>query len=113
MCLGPALEDAVLQAKTARDSGCAAVVVAPGSDDIDGCLPIDALSDIDGVDAVASFADEGYLRKISIVLAERDGKIIPCLSELDLGNWCRIERHLCVDTTAAGGNASLLAAAET
>ena len=41
-------------------------------------------------------------------LSKRDGAIMPLISgQPDVGHvlW---ERHLCVDTTAAGGNAALL-----
>jgi RHH-type proline utilization regulon transcriptional repressor/proline dehydrogenase/delta 1-pyrroline-5-carboxylate dehydrogenase len=112
LCLGPTAEDAKAQAEAAIANGCTAIQIAPGASDFDGHLPGDALRTVDGIDAVASFADEASLRDIRIALSDRAGKILPCLSESDLGHWCRIERHLCVDTTAAGGNASLLAASE-
>ena len=42
-------------------------------------------------------------------LAAREGPIIPLVGNRALAGYCIIERHICIDTTAAGGNASLLA----
>lgn len=44
-----------------------------------------------------------------MILSARDGPIIPLLAESDNSYGYRVERHICIDTTAAGGNASLLA----
>ena len=44
-------------------------------------------------------------------LARRSGPILPLIAEQDAPERYVLERHLCVDTTAAGGNASLLAQA--
>ena len=42
-------------------------------------------------------------------LADRDGEIVQLITAMpDLAHVAH-ERHLCVDTTAAGGNAALLA----
>jgi len=49
------------------------------------------------------------LRAYRRALANRSGKLIPLITQDDLAESCRIERHICIDTTAAGGNASLLA----
>jgi RHH-type transcriptional regulator, proline utilization regulon repressor / proline dehydrogenase / delta 1-pyrroline-5-carboxylate dehydrogenase len=61
-------------------------------------------SDIDGV-----FGDGSVRAPLATALAKRDGPIIPLLSST--GDFWRLfhERTLTVDTTAAGGNASLLA----
>jgi RHH-type proline utilization regulon transcriptional repressor/proline dehydrogenase/delta 1-pyrroline-5-carboxylate dehydrogenase len=42
-------------------------------------------------------------------LAQRDGVILPLITEADFADRCHLERHVCIDTTAAGGNAALLA----
>jgi len=48
-------------------------------------------------------------RAYAMALAERDGPILPLITGApDLGHVVH-ERHLCIDTTAAGGNAALLA----
>ncbi len=51
------------------------------------------------------------LRVLRIALAARDGGIVPLITEAIAPYRYLVERHLCIDTTAGGGNASLLAAA--
>ena len=96
LCMGP---DAEAQAKIARSAGCATVVMER--------VRPSALTEMDGIAAVAYWGDAPapYRR----ALAERDGPIVPLLCGRDFGQWCVIERHVCIDTTAAGGNAALLA----
>jgi RHH-type transcriptional regulator, proline utilization regulon repressor / proline dehydrogenase / delta 1-pyrroline-5-carboxylate dehydrogenase len=62
------------------------------------------VGDIDGV-----IADGSNREALAAALAQRDGAIIPLLSSN--GDFWRLfhERTLTIDTTAAGGNASLLA----
>jgi RHH-type proline utilization regulon transcriptional repressor/proline dehydrogenase/delta 1-pyrroline-5-carboxylate dehydrogenase len=43
-------------------------------------------------------------------LAGREGMLIPLITGTNTAERLIIERHLCIDTTAAGGNASLIAA---
>ena len=51
---------------------------------------------------------EADARDYALALAEREGPILPLITALpDLGHIAH-ERHLCVDTTASGGNAQLL-----
>ena len=114
LCLGPDAASAAEQARVARESGCGAVEVAPGAcgpSAVDGVLPRAALETLAGFDAVALWSDEADLRAVRRALAARAGPLIPLLAEGDLAERCRIERHLCVDTTASGGNATLLAQA--
>ena len=69
-----------------------------------GTLPIDAV-------AAASMPEDAKfeLRK---ALADRDGPIVPLITELsDPIAFCN-ERSICIDTTASGGNAALLAASD-
>ena len=127
LCLGPDAETALGQAAQALAIGNRAVVVAPGANApvrrlakagapvvvVEGLLEARALEAADGFDAVASAADEATLRALRIALARRDGALIPLIAEADAPERYVIERHLCIDTTASGGNASLLAAAET
>ena len=114
LCLGPDAEAAEAQATLARESGCAAVRIAPGAggpSSLDGVLPRGALATLRGVDVVALWGEGEDLRAARRALAAREGKIVPLLAEDDLAERCRIERHLCIDTTASGGNATLLAEA--
>ena len=108
LCLGPSLEDAKAQLEAARALGCQAVAVAPGfKEGINGTIAVETLAQISNLDAVVSFADNaGEIRK---ALAEREGQIVPLLSEKEFALWLTREKHVCIDTTAAGGNAALLA----
>ncbi|MEM9270949.1 MAG: bifunctional proline dehydrogenase/L-glutamate gamma-semialdehyde dehydrogenase, partial [Pseudomonadota bacterium] len=114
LCLGPGAEAARAQARAVRAVGCAAVAVAPGlsaQDGIDGVLAMGDLSTLSPLDAVVFFAPDEPLREARQALAARTGAIVPLLAEADFATWCQLERHVCVDTTAAGGNAALLAKA--
>jgi RHH-type proline utilization regulon transcriptional repressor/proline dehydrogenase/delta 1-pyrroline-5-carboxylate dehydrogenase len=124
LCLGPTRADALLQAISALAQQNSVVIVAEKADrlgellhqsgmsaaGIDGSVEADSLRDITGVDAIMSHADTEQLRAYRIALADRDGRLIPLISGLDEPDRLIIERHLCIDTTAAGGNASLIAA---
>jgi len=118
LCLGPGLEAARAQSEIARAHGCAAVVVAPGASEatggqaeVDGTLAPEALAKLSGFDAVVHWGEEAEAKAIRQALAGRDGALLPLISEEDFGDRCHLERHICIDTTAAGGNASLLAEA--
>ncbi|MEM6761402.1 MAG: bifunctional proline dehydrogenase/L-glutamate gamma-semialdehyde dehydrogenase PutA [Pseudomonadota bacterium] len=122
LCAGPTADAAMAQAAAARASNNGAVVVAPGVKDegcvdggvsadahlrhIDGSLDPQSLATLTGIDAVAYDCEASALRP---ALAGRDGPIVPVLQASDL---MVIERHLCIDTAAAGGNAELLSSTE-
>ncbi|GMG85301.1 bifunctional proline dehydrogenase/L-glutamate gamma-semialdehyde dehydrogenase PutA [Paralimibaculum aggregatum] len=123
LCLGPTAEAAMHQAARALETGNAALMVAPGAPAkeiaargtvlaLDGRLDPGHLSALEGFEAVASDAGGDGLRAIRQALAARPGPILPLVTSEDPPERLCLERHLCVDTTAAGGNASLLAAAE-
>ena len=125
LCLGPSVETALIQGVQALALGNAAVLAAPGVDAVIEPLtgidaPVAALNGVSNpadltslprVSAVASAADPETLRALRIALAARDGEIVPLITEAIAPHRYLVERHLCIDTTAAGGNASLLAAA--
>lgn len=75
---------------------------------INGEVTAEALGALHGFAAVVSFAAPEQLREYRVALAARDGALIPLLSEGDFSRWLTHERHVCVDATAAGGNAQLL-----
>lgn len=113
LCLGPTAEDAMSQMQIANDMGCAAVGVAPnlsGENTVSGYLNRDALTQLDGFSAVALWSEKDDLIKAREAIAKRDGPLIPLIATDEMSDLCVVERHLCIDTTAAGGNASLLAA---
>ncbi|MDU8944811.1 bifunctional proline dehydrogenase/L-glutamate gamma-semialdehyde dehydrogenase PutA [Ovoidimarina sediminis] len=112
LCLGPTAGLAEEQARLVRGAGSVPVIVAPGAESkgsIDGVLARDALSELQGIDGVALWSDADDLRAARIALAARNGPILPLLAEDDIEDRAVLERHVCVDTTAAGGNARLLA----
>jgi RHH-type proline utilization regulon transcriptional repressor/proline dehydrogenase/delta 1-pyrroline-5-carboxylate dehydrogenase len=115
LCLGPTVQAARLQAGIARRMGCAALVVVPGAtapEGVDGFLDRDALRTLVGVQVVALWSEASDLRRARQALAQRPGALVPLVSTSDLESYCVHERHTCIDTTAAGGNASLLATTE-
>jgi len=126
LCLGPDPDSAFKQAGIALSQCNLVVVVAPGAEQrlaaamaegipvvaVNGLLQPEALETARGFAAVVSSAGETTLRAYRIALSKRDGALLPLITELNVPERFVIERHLCVDTTAAGGNASLIATAE-
>ncbi len=102
LCLGPSEHDVAAQTAMAEQAGCRAEVAA-----FDGAH----LQMAAGFDAVAWFDDGAGLRAVRRALSQRDGALIPLLSRPEDRFMLQLERHVCVDTTAAGGNASLMASA--
>jgi len=76
-----------------------------------GDMPADeeTLKNLSQVDAVMAQGNATALRAIRQALAARPGPIVPLLTSPDDICGLVAERTLCIDTTAAGGNASLLA----
>ena len=112
LCLGPSLAAATEQARIARAQGCAALIVVPGAKGahaLNGFIERANLAAITGFDGVAVWSEQADQRAIGTALASRDGAIIALLTEDDFAARCVHERHVCIDTTAAGGNVSLLA----
>ncbi|MBF9035568.1 hypothetical protein HKCCE2091_15075, partial [Rhodobacterales bacterium HKCCE2091] len=70
-----------------------------------------ALIEAAPLDAVIWWGDAETARALRIALAARDGALVPLVTEADPAPRLVLERHLCIDTTASGGNATLLAAA--
>ncbi len=105
LCLGPKPDDFTAQETACRNAGCTPVLAQ-------GYLEPEALQTLSGIDAVLCYSAPEYLTEIRIALSRRDGPIIPLISEIDPLERLTIERHICIDTTAAGGNAALLATAK-
>ncbi|MBX3597387.1 MAG: bifunctional proline dehydrogenase/L-glutamate gamma-semialdehyde dehydrogenase PutA [Rhizobiaceae bacterium] len=124
VCLGPDNETLLAQAVQALAAGCPVLAVAPEASHalnaltgkglpisaINGSINPACLSEI-GIDLVAFAGDEGTMRAIRKALADRAGPIVPVVTEAIYPEAYIHERAVCVDTTAAGGNASLLASA--
>ena len=124
LCLGPDADTLLAQAVQALAAGNAVLAVAPGApaalQPLTGKgLPIAAIdgrpdpveSRSLGIDVVAFSGTSEAMRVIRQALAERKGPIVPLVTELLYPAAYAHERAVCVDTTAAGGNASLLAGA--
>lgn len=113
LCLGPSLAEAKEQAEQVAATGCVPLIAVPdaeGDHHLNGFLMRANLTHLSGFDAVVLWSEEADLMAARQALAARTGPILPLITHQDFGDRCVIERHICVDTTAAGGNASLLAA---
>ena len=123
LCLGPTAEIAMAQAVQALGAGCGVVIVAPGAVAVantlaaigapvvglDGIIDADSLTSGDGIAVVAAAGKSDWTHALRIALSKSDGPIMPLVTETVAPERYILERHLCIDTTAAGGNASLLA----
>ena len=121
LCLGPERQSALLQAQTALAQGNGVVLVVndltlPKSDlplvVLNGQLDAAELTALSGYHAVAANGDDSYQKQLRKALANKQGPLLPLISEALDPQRYTMERHLCIDTTAAGGNASLIAAGE-
>ncbi|MEM6940216.1 MAG: bifunctional proline dehydrogenase/L-glutamate gamma-semialdehyde dehydrogenase PutA [Pseudomonadota bacterium] len=101
LCLGPGPEVAAEQARAITALGGTACVAT-------GATEAAALTDGPAYGGVLWWGDEGHARALEAALAARPGPIIPLITGLLDPAWVRAERHVCVDTTASGGNAALL-----
>jgi len=100
LCMGPGPEVAQAQTQAVQALGGAAAM-------IDG-IP-ENLEALHGFAGVVFWGNADQARAIERALAERDGPILPLITDMPDAGHVFLERHLCVDTTASGGNAQLLA----
>jgi RHH-type proline utilization regulon transcriptional repressor/proline dehydrogenase/delta 1-pyrroline-5-carboxylate dehydrogenase len=121
LCLGPDSDSLLAQAVQALAAGNRVLAVAPhGSSTLRplraGQFPIAAIdASFDPasvrslpVDIVAYAGSGGTRQELRRALAERDGPIVALVAEKIAPVAYCTERSVCVDTTAAGGNATLL-----
>lgn len=123
LCLGPDAETLLAQAIQALAAGNAVLAVAPGASAalqpltgkglpiavVDGTVKPEDLTGL-LVNVVAFAGDAETQSAMRLALAKREGPIVPLVTEVLYPAAYAHERAVCVDTTAAGGNASLLAA---
>ncbi|NKB27617.1 MAG: bifunctional proline dehydrogenase/L-glutamate gamma-semialdehyde dehydrogenase PutA [Rhodobacteraceae bacterium] len=101
ICAGPGAKDAAQQADIARALGCQNVLVkaqlTPGE-----------VAQLKGVSALIYWGNvpQGFAR----ACAALDGPIVRLVTARTLDRDLLVEQTICVDTTASGGNAELLAA---
>ena len=101
LCLGPGAEAEAAQAAAIRQHG--GIAVCAG-----GSVPADWLARVPGLSGVVWWGDTGPARALAMALASRSGPILPLITALPDAAHAVTERHLCIDTTASGGNAQLL-----
>lgn len=99
ICAGPGVE--------AMDEQYDAVISLGGSA-IKKEIIAEGIHSDDEIGGVIWWGDQLTARSFAIALAKREGSIIPLICEHPDKAHVVEERHLCIDTTAAGGNASLL-----
>ncbi|MEM8658201.1 MAG: aldehyde dehydrogenase family protein, partial [Pseudomonadota bacterium] len=112
LCLGPGMADALEQMAQVVAVGGQALAIAPGlteAQGLDGVLASADLAALSGFGAVACWGPAEHLREVRQALAAREGPILPLLTAATLKDRLTFERHISIDTTAAGGNAALLA----
>lgn len=100
LCLGPGAEAAHLQAESIRLLGGIPVIV-------EGKIDPQWLTDLQNFAGAVWWGEGETGRPLARALAARKGAIIPLIGAIDKGHTV-LERHLCIDTTASGGNAALL-----
>ena len=101
LCLGPGKAAAERQARAVRDLGGIAVAAT-------GHVAPETLRDLDGISGALHWGEATDARAYAESLSQRNGPILPLITGLPDTGHVLHERHVCVDTTAAGGNAALL-----
>ncbi|KAF0173803.1 MAG: proline dehydrogenase / delta 1-pyrroline-5-carboxylate dehydrogenase [Rhodobacteraceae bacterium] len=101
LCLGPGAATALAQAEAVRALGGHAVEAS-------GLAPL-ALARLDGFSGALWWGDVDGGRERAKALAARKGPILPLIGGMPDAGHALLERHVCIDTTASGGNAQLLA----
>jgi len=104
LCLGPGGAAAADQARAVTALGGRAVAVT-------GALPPAALTTLSGFSGALWWGPAEQARAYVLALAARPGPILPLITGLPDRGHVTEARHLCIDTTASGGNAALLAEA--
>ncbi|MEM6657170.1 MAG: bifunctional proline dehydrogenase/L-glutamate gamma-semialdehyde dehydrogenase PutA [Pseudomonadota bacterium] len=104
LCLGPGPAAAQAQAEAVEALGGTVIRMT-------GMLDLHLLETISGVSGVLWWGDDETGRQIELCLAQRSGPIVPLIPGQPDRARVLGERHVCVDTTAAGGNAALLGGA--
>lgn len=102
LCMGPG-------AKAAQDQ--MAVVKSLGGQAVsaEGDLAPAQLAELASLGAVIWWGDAETGRAIETALSQREGPITALITDIPDAAHVLHERHVCIDTTAAGGNAALLA----
>ena len=101
LCLGPGAEAAGAQARAVTALG--GIAVTP-----EGMIDPEALQTGPAYGGVIWWGDDKTARVLDQALAQREGALTPLITSAPDSAHVLLERHVCVDTTASGGNAALL-----
>ncbi len=104
VCLGPGNNAAMAQADAVRSLGGYAVVA-------NGDVAPEDLTNLAGISGAIWWGDTDQGRDYALALVERQGAILPLITGMPDMAHAVHERHLCIDTTASGGNTKLLSLA--
>ena len=102
LCLGPGVEAVRQQVLAVEQLGGRAIAVT-------GELQPDQLAQLPDFGGLVWWGDKNSAQAYAQALSQLPGAIIPLITDHPDRAHTIHERHLCVDTTAAGGNANLLA----
>ena len=102
LCMGPG-------AKAAQEQVAAIAALGGVGISAEGDLAPDALTTLEPLAGVIWWGDADTGRAIETALSKRDGPITALVTDMPDTAHALHERHVCIDTTAAGGNAALLA----
>jgi RHH-type proline utilization regulon transcriptional repressor/proline dehydrogenase/delta 1-pyrroline-5-carboxylate dehydrogenase len=100
LCLGPSAQ--------AADAQCAAITHHGGAAIAAGPIASETLEQLQGFSGVIWWGDKVAARAYAQAMARRKGPILPLIGGMPDGAHALHHRHICVDTTASGGNAQLL-----
>ena len=101
LCLGPGAQAEAAQAEAIRSHG--GVAICAG-----GLVAAEWLAQAEGFSSVIWWGNAEMARSYARALASRSGAILPLITAMPDAAHALTERHLCIDTTASGGNAQLL-----
>jgi RHH-type proline utilization regulon transcriptional repressor/proline dehydrogenase/delta 1-pyrroline-5-carboxylate dehydrogenase len=101
LCMGPGRETAHAQAKAVQALGGHAVQAT-------GQINPKKLENAPDYGGVIWWGDADTAQAIDMALAKRNGAIVPLITGQPDAGHALSERHICIDTTASGGNAALL-----
>ncbi|MCG3266903.1 bifunctional proline dehydrogenase/L-glutamate gamma-semialdehyde dehydrogenase PutA [Yoonia sp. I 8.24] len=103
LCMGPG--EATAQAQVAAVNALGGIGISA-----EGQIAPEALATLDPIAGVLWWGDADTGRAIETALSKRSGPITALITGMPDTAHVMHERHVCIDTTAAGGNAALLAA---
>ncbi len=101
LCFGPGKKAINQQAKSVTQLGGTAI-------ECHTPLFTEELAKLDGFSGIIWWGDTEKARKIDLALSNRNGALIPLITRKPDTGHVVFEQHVCIDTTASGGNAELL-----